>query len=64
MESFPAVLAQLETTPQPRPQAPGPRALHRRHDRPAAMGRIDLARPSDEVCAWSARWTMAATGTR
>ncbi|MBP9181616.1 MAG: LLM class flavin-dependent oxidoreductase [Fuscovulum sp.] len=50
MESFPAVLSQLETTPRPRPQAPGPRALHRRQDRPAAFGRIDFARPADEVC--------------
>lgn len=50
MDSFPAVLAQLETTPAPRPQPPGPRRLHRRRDRPAAFGRIDFATPAEDVC--------------
>jgi hypothetical protein len=51
MESFPAVLAQLETTPRPRPQAPGPRALHcGAKTAPPPFGRIDFARPADEVC--------------
>ena len=49
LDSFPAVLAQLEATPQPRPQSAGPGALHKRSDRPAAFGRIDFARPAEEV---------------
>ncbi|MEZ5798315.1 MAG: AMP-binding protein [Paracoccaceae bacterium] len=49
MESFPAVLAQLETTPQPRPQPAGPAQLHRGADRPAAFGRIDFAQPAAGV---------------
>jgi len=49
LDSFPAVLAQLEAMPQPRPQPGGPGALHRRSDRPAAFGRIDFARPAEEI---------------
>ena len=49
LDSFPAVLAQLEATPQPRPQPAGPGALHRRSDRPAAFGRIDFSRPAEEI---------------
>jgi natural product biosynthesis luciferase-like monooxygenase protein len=49
IESFPAVVAQMETGVQPRPQGDGARRLHLRADRPDAMGRIDFARPAEEV---------------
>lgn len=49
LDSFPAVLAQLETGLTPRPQPAGPGILHRRSDRPAAFGRIDFARPAEEI---------------
>ncbi len=49
MDSFPAVLSQLETTPQPRPQPAGPRTLHKRSDRPAAFGRIDFAQSPEQI---------------
>ncbi|WP_263626704.1 formyltransferase family protein, partial [Xinfangfangia pollutisoli] len=49
LESFPAVLDQIETGIRPRPQAEGPRQLHRRDDRPAAFGRIDFTLPAEQV---------------
>jgi len=49
MESFPAVVTQLETGQRPVRQDLSQRSLHRRNDRPAAMGRIDFARPATEV---------------
>ena len=49
MESFLSVVAQLETGLKARPQGPGPRVMHKRADRPAAFGRIDFARPAEEV---------------
>ncbi len=49
MESFPALLTQLETTPRPQPQPDGPRRLHRRSDRPAAFGRIDFAQTPETI---------------
>ena len=49
MESFPSVVAQLETGPQPRAQGAGVRHLHRRADRPGAFGRIDWAQGAEGV---------------
>lgn len=49
LESFPALLAQLETTLRPQPQDLSRRSLHLRSDRPAAMGRLDFSRPAEEV---------------
>ncbi len=49
LESFPAVVTQIETGIVPRPQAGGPRHLHLRADRPAAMGRIDFGQPAEAV---------------
>ncbi len=49
LESFPALLSQLETTPRPVPQDLSRRSLHLRHDRPAAMGRLDFAQPAEAV---------------
>lgn len=49
MESFPALLAQLEGGLRPVPQDLSRRSLHLRSDRPAAMGRLDFSRPADEV---------------
>ncbi|VDC27711.1 MupA/Atu3671 family FMN-dependent luciferase-like monooxygenase [Pseudogemmobacter humi] len=48
LESFPEVVAQLESGPQPRAQT-GEGRLHLRSERPPAMGRIDFARPVAEV---------------
>ncbi|MBP6738181.1 MAG: peptide synthetase, partial [Rhodobacteraceae bacterium] len=49
MESFPALLAQLESGLRPVPQDLSRRSLHLRSDRPAAMGRLDFSRPAEEV---------------
>ncbi|WP_395540652.1 MupA/Atu3671 family FMN-dependent luciferase-like monooxygenase [Neotabrizicola sp. sgz301269] len=49
LDSFPAVLSQLETGVRPRAQAAGAGRMHRRSDRPAAMGRIDFAQPAEAV---------------
>ncbi len=49
LDSFPDLLAQLETGLTPRPQPAGPGRLHKRADRPAAFGRIDFARPAEEI---------------
>ncbi len=50
IESFPALLTQLETAALRRqPQEGTGRRQHRRADRPAAMGRIDFTRPRDAV---------------
>jgi natural product biosynthesis luciferase-like monooxygenase protein len=49
LESFPAVLAQLESGLHPRPQPAGEGQMHRRADRPAAMGRIDFAQSAEAV---------------
>ncbi|MGA0541414.1 MupA/Atu3671 family FMN-dependent luciferase-like monooxygenase [Neotabrizicola sp. VNH66] len=49
LESFPAVVAQIEAGVQPRAQDSGPRQLHLRSDRPAAFGRIDFAQPAEGV---------------
>ncbi|MFZ1469959.1 MAG: formyltransferase family protein, partial [Paracoccaceae bacterium] len=43
MESFPAVMNQLESGVTARPQAAGPGQMHRGADRPAAFGRIDFS---------------------
>ncbi len=49
MESFPALVTQLETGLQRARQDLSQRSLHLRGDRPAAMGRIDFVRPASEV---------------
>lgn len=49
MESFPALVSQLETGLKPVKQDLAQRSLHLSSDRPAAMGRIDFARPATEV---------------
>jgi natural product biosynthesis luciferase-like monooxygenase protein len=49
LDSFPAMLSQLETGLHPRPQPVGEGRMHRRADRPAAMGRIDFAQPAEAV---------------
>lgn len=49
MESFPALVDQLETGLRRVKQDLTLRSLHLRHDRPAAMGRIDFAWPAEEV---------------
>jgi natural product biosynthesis luciferase-like monooxygenase protein len=49
MESFPALIAQLETGLRPQPQDLTQRSLHRRDDRPAAMGRIDFTQSAEAV---------------
>ena len=49
MESFPALVTQLETGLRRASQDLSQRSLHLRDDRPAAQGRIDLSRPADEV---------------
>lgn len=49
MESFPALVTQLETGLRRLRQDLSQRSVHLRNDRPAAMGRIDFARPATEV---------------
>lgn len=49
MESFPALVAQLETGLRRVKQDLTQRSLHRRDDRPAAMGRIDFASTPEAV---------------
>jgi natural product biosynthesis luciferase-like monooxygenase protein len=50
MESFPSVLAQLESgVLQRQPQDLSQRRLYLRHKRPAAMGRIDFSQPAEAV---------------
>lgn len=50
LESFPRVLAQLESgNLQRKPQDLSQRRLYLRDDRPAAMGRIDFAQPAEAV---------------
>ena len=49
LDSFPAVLTQLEAGVQPRAQAAGPGVLHKRSDRPAAFGRIDFEQSAEQV---------------
>ncbi|OYU38452.1 MAG: peptide synthetase [Pseudorhodobacter sp. PARRP1] len=50
MESFPSVLAQLESGAlQRKPQDLSQRHLYLRDDRPAAMGRIDFTQPAEAV---------------
>ncbi|MBL4928221.1 MupA/Atu3671 family FMN-dependent luciferase-like monooxygenase [Fuscibacter oryzae] len=49
LESFPAVLVQLETGLRRQPQDLSRRGLHLRTDRPAAMGRLDFAQPAEQV---------------
>lgn len=49
MESFPAVLAQLESALQPRAQAATQGQMHRGADRPAAFGRIDFTQSAEAV---------------
>ena len=49
LDSFPSVLSQVEGGLTLRPQHEGPRRLHLRSDRPAAMGRLDFAKPAQEV---------------
>lgn len=51
IDTFPAVIAALESgTPLRERQDVAQRSLHRRDDRPAAMGHIDLAQPADNIC--------------
>ncbi|WP_112308841.1 MupA/Atu3671 family FMN-dependent luciferase-like monooxygenase [Pseudogemmobacter bohemicus] len=47
--SFPDVMLALESGAAPQAQRPGGDAMHRRADRPAAMGRIDFCLPAAEV---------------
>jgi natural product biosynthesis luciferase-like monooxygenase protein len=49
LESFPAVLHQLESTPDPKPQPAGPGQMHRAADRPAAFGRIDFTQTPESI---------------
>ena len=49
MESFPALVTQLETSLRRVAQDLSQRSLHLRHDRPAAMGRIDFAQAAEAV---------------
>ncbi len=49
LDSFPALLDQLETGLRRQPQDLSRRSLHLRADRPAAMGRLDFSRPAEEV---------------
>ena len=50
IESFPSVLAQLESDSlQRKPQDLSQRRLYLRGDRPAAMGRIDFSQPAEAV---------------
>lgn len=49
LESFTAVLDQMEGGLRRQPQDFGDRSVHLRNDRPAAMGRIDFAQPAEEV---------------
>ena len=50
IDSFPALLGQLETGPlQRRKQDLSQRRLYLRSDRPAAMGRIDFAAKADDI---------------
>ena len=49
LESFPAVLDQLEQGLRRQPQDFSRRSLHLRNDRPTAMGRIDFTASADEV---------------
>ena len=52
MESFPALVDQLETGLRRVKQNLSLRSLHLRHDRPAAMGRIDFSKAAEEVVRW------------
>ncbi|MCF8511768.1 MAG: LLM class flavin-dependent oxidoreductase [Rhodobacteraceae bacterium] len=49
IDSFPALVGQLEGGLRRTPQDLAQRSLHRRDDRPAAMGRIDFTRPAQQV---------------
>ena len=49
VDSFPDLVAQLETGLVPQVQDASNRTIFRRDDRPAAFGRIDFARPVAEV---------------
>lgn len=49
MESFPAVMGQLESGLRRVPQDLGARHLHGRADRPASFGRLDFTRPAEDV---------------
>lgn len=51
VDSFPAVLAQMETGLHPRPQDLSRRSLHLRADRPLAMGRLDFNQPAEALAA-------------
>lgn len=49
MESFPALVGQLENGIRRQRQDLSLRSIHMRHDRPSAMGRIDFSKPAPEV---------------
>ncbi|NPD13865.1 LLM class flavin-dependent oxidoreductase [Xinfangfangia sp. D13-10-4-6] len=49
LDSFPEVIAALESGAEARAQADVPGVMHRGADRPVAMGRIDFTRPVAEV---------------
>ena len=49
LDSFPEVIAALEGGADPVAQRPGGGQMHRRTDRPAAMGRLDFSRPAAEL---------------
>ena len=51
IDSFPAVLAQLETGLRPQPQDFGRRTQFHRADRPSAMGRLDFTQSAGDVAA-------------
>ena len=51
LDSFPSLIAQIEAgLPHRRPQDPAQRSLHRKGDRPAAMGRLDFTQDAEAIC--------------
>jgi hypothetical protein len=64
MESFPAVVAQLEAGPRPRAQGAGVRHLHRGPTGRRGSGGSTGRRAPGRWRGWCGRWTMADTGTR
>ena len=49
IDSFPAVMTQMESGLRPQPQDLSRRTVYRRADRPAAMGRIDFSQSAGDV---------------
>lgn len=50
LDSFPAVLAQMQSGLSPHVQSKGPRHMHRAADRPKDFGRIDWDQPPEQIC--------------